>query len=111
MPKRDSTYRVYVIEIADGGPHRNPELPWVYVGQSSLSPYERLKKHEAGGRLSSRWVRGRSRGLRWDLFQHPPVFRTQENAIRAERRLRQELLDKGYSVKGGELGFFGAHIE
>ena len=104
-------YRVYVIELTDLGPRRNPNLPWVYVGYSSRTPRQRFKQHREGGMLASNvvnryWVKRRP-----DLYKHIPVLHTREDAIRAERKLRQELLDKGYSVRGGEPGLFDSDVE
>src|SRR5688500_6698530 len=85
-------YRVYAIELADPRPRRQPGLPWVYVGYTSKTPRQRFHVHRAGGRHSARVVTRYGVRLRPDLTRHLPAFRTQEDAIRAERRLRQKLL-------------------
>lgn len=101
---------MYAIELSDPRPRRRRDLPWVYVGYTSKTPWQRFQVHRAGGRLSSRVVMRYGVRLRPDFTMHLTAFRAQEDAIRAERRLRQELLDKGYSVEGGKPGLFDAHV-
>ena len=104
-------YRVYVIELDDLGPRRNPDLPWVYVGYSSKTPRQRFAQHRVGGRLASNVVTRHWVKRRPDLYGHLPAFRTRPEALQAERQLRQELLDKGYSVRGGTPGAFDPPVD
>ena len=87
------SYCVYVIELDD------PMV--VYVGQSYLSPEERLKKHRSGVR-SSRHVRNaKNPKLRPDLYQHLPKFESREAALGAEEHHAKYLEGQGFTVEGG----------
>jgi hypothetical protein len=100
-------YQVYVIELSDDvGPRQNPDLPWVYVGQTALSPEQRFRQHRDGARnergpLASKWPRRYGIRLRPDLYDQEPVFGTRRDAELAEAALAARLRDLGYSVKGG----------
>jgi GIY-YIG catalytic domain-containing protein len=109
-PAAKRWYRVYVIELDDPRPRPNPDLPWVYVGYTAKTRRERFKVHREGGRNASKavtryWVR-----LRPDLYRHVRGLRSRDDALRAERKLRQELLDSGYNVRGGEPGPFDSDV-
>jgi hypothetical protein len=103
-------YRVYAIELSDPCPRRRSDLPWVYVGYTSKSPWQRFQVHRAGRRHASPVVTRYGVRLRPDLYGHLIAFRVEADAIRAERKLRQDLLDKGHSVRGGKPGLFDAHV-
>ena len=100
-------WRVYVVELGDGvGPRLNPELPWVYVGETSKAPEERFQEHLSGarnrrGRLYSTVVRDHGRRLRPDLYESEPLLYTQADAKFAETALFNKLVAAGYSARGG----------
>lgn len=99
-------YRVYVVEMTDAGHKRenDPELPWVYVGETTKPVEDRMLEHRedlpsGGGHglaarpFPERFVRGRP-----DLYEcYGPVYsRAQSQAL--ENRLKAELVGLGYSV-------------
>ena len=108
-PKRD--HFVYVLELdpaagttkaaRKANPARHPEMPCVYLGQTSLKIEERIQRHLGGGRLSSRVVR--------DHYLHAlPAFHehlnplTELESLRRERTLGRELRGFGYTVFGAK---------
>lgn len=108
MTKRSrATYRLYVIELSDDvGPRTDPDLPWVYVGETTLSAEARFRQHVDGARntrgpLYSRWPRRFGVRLRPDLHDAERTWPTREEAKRAESELAESLRQRGYSVKGG----------
>jgi hypothetical protein len=99
-------YRVYVIEVIP--PSRESYL---YVGQTVLTPMERLYQH-AGGKKYCRLctnrryiknVQGTKLRLRSDLagLIGRGRFATRSEAERAERWLGRELRGMGYVIRGG----------
>lgn len=94
-------YRLYVIELSDDvGPREDPALPWVYVGQSALSPEERFEQHRTGARnvrgpLYSKWPRRHGLRLRPDLYEQEPVLQSRHDAELAEARLAERLRSLG----------------
>ena len=102
-----TVWRLYVIELSgDVGPRTQPNLPWVYVGQTTLSAEERFEQHRSGarnakGRLYSTWPHKYGSRLRPDLYDTEPLLFSKEDAVQAERVLAQRLEQLGYSVKGG----------
>jgi hypothetical protein len=100
-------WRLYVIELADEvGPRVDPALPWVYVGQTSLTPEERFRQHSDGvrsgkGQLYSTWPHRFGVRLRPDLHDTEQVLFSQDDARLAESALAERLRGVGYSVKGG----------
>lgn len=102
-----NVYRVYVIELSDEvGPRKDASLPWVYVGQTALTPEERFEIHRTqarsgkGGPLASRVVAKHFIGLRPDLYADEPPRYTRNDAVAAEAELGERLRSLGYSVKG-----------
>jgi predicted GIY-YIG superfamily endonuclease len=94
-------YYVYVIELDDAvGPRRDPRYPSVYVGQSVVSPTERLRQHKDGYR-ASRYVRNYGRHLRPRLYRHFNPMATREEAVETEQELARRLRNRGYTVYGG----------
>lgn len=88
------TYCVYVLEI-DGDPYS------VYVGQTYLSPQERLEQHR-NGIHSARSIRKAVKlELRPDLYEDIPRLKTRDEALKAEYDLAKKLKDYGYIVEGG----------
>lgn len=107
--------RVYVIEVDDSvktrarvqrlNPRANPELPCVYVGQTSKDPEVRFQQHQQGrswGRdLAGRFMAGHCVRLRPELSKGYPEDMTELDAMKAERELAEKLRKLGYTVIGG----------
>jgi hypothetical protein len=100
-------WHVYVIELKDSvGPRKNPQLPWVYVGQTSRDVEFRYRQHAEGarnsrGRLYNNAAKKHHLCLRPDLYENEPTLFTADDAKHAERELADRLRRAGYSVKGG----------
>lgn len=103
-----SVWRLYVIELTDGaGTRTDPHLPWVYVGQTTLTPEQRFEQHRSGARnakgrrLHSKWPHRFGVRLRPDLYEQEPVLYRDDEALEAEAALAQRLELSGFSVRGG----------
>ena len=103
--RNTTAYRTYVIDLY------NPDINdagkgYVYVGQTSKTPEERLHEHLTGARsrkghnLASRTVSKYGRQLNYDLMTQR-IYLTQQQALKAERRLAERLRQQGYIVEGG----------
>ena len=103
----DTTWRVYVIELSDDtGQRKNPEYPWVYVGETSHSIEHRYQQHTSGyrnknGPVFNKDVYRHAVGLRPDLYADEPELHSKEESEDAERAVVDRLRSIGYSVKGG----------
>jgi hypothetical protein len=94
-------YRIYVVELADAaGRRRRSDLPCVYVGQTVVTPGERLAQHKAGHK-ASRVVRRHGLRLRPDLYESLPILASRAAALVLEARVAAELRARGYRVFGG----------
>jgi hypothetical protein len=91
---------VYVGELSDDAGPKDTSLPWVYVGETGLTPEERWQQH-LDGHKASRWVRHFGLALRPDLFEDQPILRTRSEAVTYEAYLAERLRLEGYAVKGG----------
>lgn len=99
-------YRVYVIEVLHPDGH-----PVLYVGQSSLSPLERLRQHVRGKRYCGpcrkrTYIKGPEGSrfrLRQDLLPRSlkVVYLIRKEAEAAERQAARWLRAQGYHVAGG----------
>jgi predicted ATPase len=103
-----TVWGLYVIELSDDiGDRTDPDLPWVYVGQTTLTPEERFEQHRSGARngkgrrLHSKWPHRYGIRLRPDLYQRESVRYSKDDALAAEAALAERLEREGYSVKGG----------
>ena len=102
-----TVWRLYVIRLDDAvGERTDPSKPWVYVGQTSKAPEERLREHLSGARnakgpLFSRVVHRHGIELVPELYEHLEPLYTKADAERAEAALAESLADEGYSVRGG----------
>ena len=94
--RRTYVYSVYVIEL-DESKRRGTSMPAVYVGQTVLTPEERLAQHERHER-SSRHVRGHVVRLRPDLFEQYNPLSTRTEAEAKEAWLADHLRAQGYDV-------------
>ncbi len=101
-------WRVYVIELSDEvGPRKCPDKPWVYVGQTSLTPEERFRQHLEEARTVegqprfSRVVHRHGVRLLPELYLHLPPCYLQEDALQLEAEVARDLAAQCYSVKGG----------
>ena len=100
-----TAYRTYVINLHD--PTRTDVgAGYVYVGQTSKTPEERLREHLTGAvsakgvNLASRIVRRFGVDLNHDLMTQR-IYLTKRQAEKAERRLAERLRNQGYTVEGG----------
>jgi hypothetical protein len=94
-------YRIYVVELAAAaGRRRRRDLPCVYVGQTVVTPEERLAQHKAGHK-GSRVVRRHGVRLRPDLYEGLPLLASRVAALVLEARVAAELRARGYRVFGG----------
>jgi len=100
-----TAYRTYGINL------HNPDLTdpgkgYVYVGQTSKTPEQRLQEHlnetlsRKGHNLASRKVFRYGTQLNYDLMTQR-IYLTQQQALKAERRLAERLRQQGYTVEGG----------
>ncbi len=93
------TYTIYVIDL-----HSSTKIdsaPWVYVGQTTLTPEERIRKHLAGGPTASSKVTKYGLRLNFDLYKNIPQTNFYEDALALERATVIDLERKGYTVAGG----------
>ena len=103
--RNTTAYRTYVINL------HNPQLAdpgkgYVYVGQTSKTPEQRLTEHLTGARsnkdinLASKVVQRFGKDLNYSLMPQR-VYLTKRQAEKAERRLAERLRAEGYRVEGG----------
>ena len=100
-----TAYRTYVINLHN--PRlRDPAKGYVYVGQTSKTPEQRLREHLTGAvstkghKLASSVVK--KFGLELDHeFTKGRIYLSQAQATAAERRLAERLQELGYVVEGG----------
>lgn len=105
---RDQTiWRVYVIEL-DQQHSPDPTKPYVYVGETSLSPEARFQQHKEGAKnkkgtfaLHSSKRQSLIKHLRYDLCPNPNIFHSRDQSVNAERKLISELRVSGFQVEGG----------
>jgi predicted GIY-YIG superfamily endonuclease len=108
-------YQVYVVELRkaifsdhrkfrEANPQYNGVLECLYVGMSSKTPQERLKQHqegllsEKGIDISSSIVKKYGSFLRPSLYNHLPIYKTQAEALKAEKTLAATLKKQRYAV-------------
>ena len=103
---RERGTNVYVILLCDEvwrrdrrfrkrNPDYRPNMPCVYVGQTSLDPEERFEKHKNGNK-ASRIVRKYGIRLVPELYEHlNPVSAAEREQ---EERLALDLQGRGYGV-------------
>ena len=102
--RNTQVWTVYVIEL-DKTAVTNPGKGYVYVGETSRTPEERLKQHRDGarndhGRLYAGIVKQHGVKLRPDLAPRKKYF-DQASAKRGEKEHFELLKSKGFNVKGG----------
>ena len=100
----DEHFRVYVIEL-DASGLDEPGRGYVYVGETIQSVDDRFEQHRLGTvewskARGSRRVGARAVRLRPDLTD-TRIYRSRNASRAAERRLADQLRDKGYVVVGG----------
>ena len=98
-------WSLYIVQL-DESAAEDVGRGWVYVGETSRTPQERLRQHLEGfrnsrGPLFSRVVNRRGSGLREDLMEGLPTLYTQKDAKAAEAQLAERLREAGYRVEGG----------
>ncbi len=87
-------YCVYVLQIDDDPRH-------IYVGQTYLSPEERLEQHKMGYKSAPSLRHASHLTLRPDIYEQLPRVKTRDEALALESRLAQSLKSVGYNVLGG----------
>ena len=87
-------YCVYVLQIED-----NPR--YVYVGQTYLTPEERLVQHLTGYKSARSIRHAKYLTLRPDIYEQLPRLKTREQVLEVEARLASSLRSIGYNVEGG----------
>ena len=103
--RNTTAYRTYVINL-DNRELNDHGKGYVYVGQTSKTPEQRLQEHLTGARsakghnLASRKVFKYGTQLNYDLMTQR-IYLTQKQALKAERRLAERLRQQGYTVEGG----------
>ena len=103
--RNTTAYRTYVINL-DNPNLNDPGKGYVYVGQTSKTPEQRLQEHlngtpsRKGHNLASRKVLKYGTQLNYDLMTQR-IYLTQKQALKAERRLAERLRQQGYTVEGG----------
>lgn len=103
--ERTGVWNVYVVQL-DEGEKENVGEGWVYVGESSRSPEERIEQHLSGARnrrgpLFSRTVNRHGLYLRTDLMRGLPTWYSVADSKLAEVKLADRLRSEGYVVEGG----------
>jgi len=104
-PRNNTAYRTYVINLHNPN-LTDPGTGYVYVGQTSKTPEQRLQEHlngtpsRKGHNLASRKVLKYGTELNYDLMTQR-IYLTQKQALTAERRLAARLRQQGYTVEGG----------
>lgn len=104
---RASHRRVYVVEL-DASHLAKAGKGYLYVGETSLTPDERLQKHLAGATnsrgksISSRFVRHHGIRLRPDLAPDG-FFLSKNESEQAEADCRRRLEAAGYRCEGAHL--------
>ncbi len=96
---------LYVVQL-DESAVESPGRGWIYVGETSLIPHERFRKHLDGARndrgpVFSRVVRRNGVVLREDLMEDLPTYYAAKDAKAAEAQLAGRLREDGYRVEGG----------
>jgi Uri superfamily endonuclease len=102
--RNTQVWTVYVIEL-DKTAVSNPGKGYVYVGETSRTPEERLQQHLEGarnkyGRLYAGVVKQHGVKLRPDLAPRKKYF-DQASAKRGEKEHFELLKSRGFNVKGG----------
>jgi hypothetical protein len=105
-----TVWTTYVIDLDPTGIHETGE-GYVYVGQTSHTPEERLAIHKGpkpeppARDLRSKIVNKRGLGLNYELMARltpsPPVF-TQHDALSLEKKWARKLHQMGYRVEAGD---------
>ena len=103
--RNTTAYRTYVINL-DNPNLNDPGKGYVYVGQTSKTPEQRLQEHLTGARsakghnLASHKVSKYGTQLNYELMTQR-IYLTQKQALKAERRLAERLRQQGCTVDGG----------
>lgn len=86
----ENQYWVYVVELDPEG-LGDVGAGAVYVGETGLTPEERLTVHLSGGPKASRVVAWRGGRLRRDLFPEEGPFATRLESKRYEKKVANRL--------------------
>lgn len=103
--RKAKAYRTYVVNLHNKN-LKDPGKGYVYVGETSLTPEERLQAHLLGKRnakgrkLFSSKVLKYGADLNYDLM-NDQFYLTREESRAAEKLLAEKLRTEGYVVEGG----------
>lgn len=96
----DEIFTVYVINLQKAvGGDRGP-TKWIYVGQTSKAPEERLEEHLAGGTMANKAASTYGVDLNEYLMGEIPQVRFRQDALWLEHHVGEELKQRGYKVEG-----------
>jgi len=94
--------RLHTIYVVDLDSSANKAMaPWVYVGQTTLTPEERLQKHLDGGPIASPKVANYGLRLNLNLYKDVPQTHFLSDALALEVKTKTDLEADGYTVAGG----------
>jgi hypothetical protein len=103
--EKTGVWSTYIVQLDESD---QPDVGegWVYVGETSRTPEERLKQHLSGARndktrLFSPVVHKHGQHLRRDLMRGHATLYSKADSKLAEAELAQRLRDQGYVVRGG----------
>jgi len=96
----DRIFTVYVINLLKAVGDDRGSTKWVYVGETSKAPEERLEQHLAGGIKSNAAVSTYGVDLNEHLMSEIPQVRFRQDALWLEHHVGEELKQRGYKVEG-----------
>ena len=96
----DRIFTVYVINLLKVVGDDRGSTKWVYVGETSKAPEERLEQHLAGGTKSNAAVSTYGVDLNEHLMSEIPQVRFRQDALWLEHHVGEELKQRGYKVEG-----------
>lgn len=98
------SHRLYVIELDPTMAASKVDKAWLYVGQTTKDPLDRLRDHRTNrDNLGARDTRGTVLGLRPDLVTRQHPLPSKQDAEQAEAALAHELLSQGFDVTTDQL--------
>jgi hypothetical protein len=105
---RGTPFHVYVIELADGVGTKTGrrDRPWLYVGETSKDPQDRINQHRDGAMRGRRRIYNKDANrhfvrARKDLYEDLPTVFTREKSRQLEEETALRLKSEGYSVIWG----------
>lgn len=103
-----TAFHVYVIELSNGVGIKTGrrDLPWLYVGETSKNPRDRILQHKEGAMKGRRRIYNRSAHEHYvcpreDLYGSIPAVFTRGESRQLEAKTALRLETEGYSVIWG----------